>query len=109
MSGSPATTAGVFAGKRRLKKLTMAKTPSTRWSAGLAFATIASVFAACSTDEEPGGAAGGGGSTADAGPLLEADCDPIGNYCGFPFPSNVYLRDDPSGKNESGKRIQFGA
>src|SRR5215204_4621090 len=87
----------------------MAKIPSARWSVATGLIVAIAMFAACSSDEEPGGAAGGAGSTADAGPLLEADCAPIGNYCGFPFPSNVYLREDPSGKNKSGKRIQFGA
>ena len=84
----------------------MAKTSSARWSAVLGFAACAVLFGACSSDEETPPQVN---SVPDAGPLLEADCDPIGNHCGFPFPSNVYLRDDPSGKNKSGKRIQFGA
>jgi hypothetical protein len=81
----------------------MAKTPSARWPAGLGFA-FALALPACASDEVPAPA-----PPVDTGPLLEADCDPIGNYCGFPFPSNVYLRSDPTGKNKSGKRIQFGA
>jgi hypothetical protein len=86
----------------------MPTTRSARWLAGVGLVLALVPFAACASDDEPGGAGGSSGSTADAGPLLEADCDPIGNHCGFPFPSNVYLRQDPSGKNESGKRIQFG-
>lgn len=39
-------------------------------------------------------------------PLLGADCDPmVPTHCGLPFPSNVYLQDDPSG---TGKRLEFG-
>jgi hypothetical protein len=41
--------------------------------------------------------------------LLEADCDPIGVHCGFPLPSDVYLREDPTGTNPSGKSVRFGA
>ena len=52
-----------------------------------------------------GGAAGAGGK----GPLLEGDCDPIGAYCGLPFPSDVYLRSDPTGRNPSGRSVRFGA
>ncbi len=40
-------------------------------------------------------------------PLLGADCDPlVPTQCGFPFPSNVYLQDDPS--TPTGKRVVFG-
>lgn len=42
-------------------------------------------------------------------PLLAADCDPIGVYCGFPFPSDVYLLDDPDESTPSGKSVRFGA
>ncbi len=48
-------------------------------------------------------------------PLLGGDCDPIvesdpagQSYCGVPFPSDVYLLDDPTGKNVSGKSVRFG-
>ncbi len=43
-------------------------------------------------------------------PLLAgADCDPlVPQHCGFPFPSNVYLADDPTGNNPSGKSVRFG-
>ncbi|MFO0570847.1 MAG: hypothetical protein U0263_34740 [Polyangiaceae bacterium] len=43
-------------------------------------------------------------------PLLGADCDPmVPEFCALPFPSNVYLDDDPSGRNPSGKSVRFGA
>ena len=51
-----------------------------------------------------------GTSSTDAietGPWLEGDCDPIvATRCGLPFPSNVYLADDPS--TATGKRVAFG-
>jgi hypothetical protein len=41
-------------------------------------------------------------------PLLGRDCDPlVPTQCGMPFPSNVYLVDDP--KTKTGKRVAFGA
>lgn len=45
-----------------------------------------------------------------ARPLLAgADCDPlVPEHCGFPFPSDVYLEDDPTGQNPSGKSVRFG-
>jgi hypothetical protein len=74
------------------------------------------MLAACSTSDGDS-ATGGSGGTVGAGgtggaidePLLAGDCDPIGVHCGFPFPSDVYRRNDPSGKNPSGKSIRFGA
>lgn len=42
-------------------------------------------------------------------PLVEADCDPIGGFCGLPFPSNVYLKIDPTRKSATGMRLEFGA
>ncbi|MEP7120742.1 MAG: hypothetical protein ABJE95_07530 [Byssovorax sp.] len=40
-------------------------------------------------------------------PLLGADCDPLTpDQCGYPFPSNVYLADDPS--TVTGKHVAFG-
>lgn len=40
-------------------------------------------------------------------PLLGADCDPmVPTQCGYPFPSNVYLADDPT--THTGKRVAFG-
>lgn len=43
-------------------------------------------------------------------PLLAGeDCDPlVPEHCGLPFPSNVYLVDDPTGNNPSGKSVRFG-
>jgi hypothetical protein len=43
----------------------------------------------------------------DVPPLLGGDCDPmVPAQCGFPFPSNVYLVDDPY--TATGKRVAFG-
>jgi hypothetical protein len=68
---------------------------------------------ACSSNDDTAPAANpatdGGGSCPTKVALLEADCDPIGGYCGLPFPSNVYLKDDPTGKSATGKRVEFGA
>jgi hypothetical protein len=42
--------------------------------------------------------------------LLGTDCDPLDpTFCGLPFPSNVYLAKDPTGKNPSGMSVRFGA
>ncbi len=86
----------------------------------------ASAFFACGGDEDSGtqgsggsagtGGTGGAGGTAGTGgvvdpeapPLLGQDCDPMVSHCGFPFPSNVYLKDDPDGKTPSGKVVAFG-
>jgi len=52
----------------------------------------------CTNDQDP----------KDGLPLLGADCDPMSpTQCGFPFPSNVYLQDDPTTK--TGKHVVFGA
>ncbi|HVU04401.1 MAG TPA: Ig-like domain-containing protein [Polyangiaceae bacterium] len=79
----------------------------------------AAAFPACGADdrkptEKPSGGAdastdSGGGACPAGTKLLATDCDPIGGYCGLPFPSNVYLSDDPSGKHPSGKVVTFGA
>lgn len=43
-------------------------------------------------------------------PALTTDCDPlVPEHCGFPFPSNVWLREDSTGKNPSGRSVRFGA
>ncbi len=61
--------------------------------------------------------AGCGGKSKDTFPtyhgtrplLAGASCDPlVPQHCGLPFPSNVYLVDDPTGKNPSGKSVRFG-
>ncbi|APR75076.1 Hypothetical protein A7982_00422 [Minicystis rosea] len=50
-----------------------------------------------------GGTGGGTGGTG-GGPLLDKPCDPlVPSFCGFPFPSNVYLADDA--KSPSGHRV----
>lgn len=73
----------------------------------------------CGDDSTSTGAGGGGGSTTSTGgggggpaglPLLGGDCDPmVPTHCGLPFPSNVYLLDDPTGTNPTGKSVRFGA
>ena len=58
------------------------------------------------TDTDSGDTDTGGGSSL-VGPFLEGDCDPIvPERCGFPFPSNVYLKEDPS--TATGYRVNFG-
>ncbi len=59
----------------------------------------------CSSDSGTGG-----GAQNPGGDLLDGDCDPIApEHCGFPFPSNVYLKADPTGMNPSGMSVRFGA
>ena len=90
-----------------------------------------SSFVACGGSDDPastpagtggsgGGAGGSGGGSnsckvagdeaapGEGPPLLSTDCDPISAHCGYPFPSNVYLIDDASKKNPSGKSVFFG-
>jgi hypothetical protein len=69
-------------------------------------ATLGSLgLLACSSGSPP--SAGASDAGADAGPLLTTDCDPlVPTECGFPFPSNVWLLDDPS--TPTGKRVAFG-
>ena len=56
-------------------------------------------------DGGDGGAGGGGGDGGLTYPLL--DCDPlVPEYCGFPFPSNVYTIEDAS--TPTGRRVRFG-
>ena len=58
-----------------------------------------------------GGSAGAGGSggssgSSGSGALLDGDCDPlVPEYCSFPFPSNVWLKDDAG--SPTGKRVNF--
>ena len=44
----------------------------------------------------------------DAGaPRLATDCDPlVPTYCGFPFPSNVWLVDDPKTADGQARRVR---
>lgn len=54
---------------------------------------------------ETGGDSAATGSL--VGPFLEGDCDPmVPEVCGFPFPSNVYLKEDSS--TATGYRVNFG-
>ena len=67
------------------------------------------LISACSESSSPtggtGGMGGAGGSTGLAYPLL--DCDPlVPEFCGYPFPSNVYTVEDSS--TASGRRVRFG-
>ena len=70
------------------------------------------LISACSESSSPTGGSGGtggmggaGGSTGLSYPLL--DCDPlVPEFCGHPFPSNVYTVEDSSAA--SGRRVRFG-
>ena len=67
--------------------------------------------AACSSEAAPNPVNAPTSCPADTAPndvpLLGADCDPmVPAQCGFPFPSNVYLKDDPY--THTGKRVAFG-
>jgi hypothetical protein len=72
---------------------------------------VAAALAACSSSDAPGpGGAGGAGSGSKLPPgqLLAGDCDPlVSTQCGFPFPSSVWLKDDPTSPTK--KRVAFGA
>jgi hypothetical protein len=60
------------------------------------------------TSTGTGGGTGGTGGTGGGGdgPLLLSDCDPIvPSQCGFPFPSDVYSKADPT--SATGKRVAF--
>lgn len=71
----------------------------------LAFLLLTSALPACSDDEAPACPAA---ATTGGLPLLGADCDPlVPTQCGYPFPSNVYLADDPT--MPTGKHVMFGA
>ncbi|MFO0661136.1 MAG: hypothetical protein U0165_15080 [Polyangiaceae bacterium] len=76
----------------------------------LSLFTAAGLLAAsCSDDTETSPTSSGPppATTIGAG-YLDTDCDPIDpTQCGFPYPSNVYLKDDSSTK--TGKSIAFGA
>ncbi len=74
--------------------------------------SVSLAILACGCGTSASGAAvdaGGGAEAGDAGgALLATDCDPlVPAYCGFPFPSNVWLVDDP--KTVTGKHVAFGA
>ena len=70
------------------------------------------LVSACSESNGSSGAGGSGGQGGAGGapsityPLL--DCDPlVPEFCGFPFPSNVYTFEDSS--TASGRRVSFGS
>jgi len=66
------------------------------------FASIVAIAPACSSSSSSSTP-----PAADAG-AISPDCDAlVPQHCGFPFPSNLWLVDDP--KMPSGKRVQFGA
>ena len=98
-----------------------------------ALTLLSLLLGACQSDKTPGqstpvgggvfddtGASGGDSGDTDTdtdtdsgevsslvGPFLEGDCDPIvPERCGFPFPSNVYLKEDPT--TATGYRVNFG-
>ena len=71
------------------------------------------LVSACTTSSNTTGTAGTGGAGGEGGgsgaglayPLL--DCDPlVPEFCGYPFPSNVYSAEDPS--TPTGRRVSFG-
>ena len=81
--------------------------------------SLALLVSACGSSESESGTGGTAGSGGDAGtggdagsggiavsyPLL--DCDPlVPEFCGYPFPSNVYAEDDDS--TPTGRRVAFG-
>lgn len=79
-------------------------------AAGLLIATLVLGLAGCG-DGEAGADVAPAPLRPEGGvPLLGADCDPmVPTFCGLPFPSNVYLDDDPGGRNPSGKSVRFGS
>lgn len=65
---------------------------------------MATVAFGCS-ESGGGGAGGSGGSGEITYPLV--DCDSlVPEFCGYPFPSNVYSATDPD--TETGRRVSFG-
>ncbi len=71
------------------------------------------LVSACTTSSNTTGTAGTGGAGGEGGgsgaglayPLL--DCDPlVPEFCGYPFPSNVYTVEDPG--TVTGRRVRFG-
>lgn len=74
-------------------------------------ALVALLLAACHRDKGDGAGTDSAGDSgvegALVGPFLEGDCDPlVPERCGFPFPSNVYLKEDST--TASGYRVNFG-
>lgn len=74
-----------------------------RASCSVTAGVAATLICGCSSGSSPSPAS----ASRDGGPLLTADCDPlVPTECGFPFPSNVWLVDDPS--TPTHKRVAFG-
>jgi hypothetical protein len=82
-----------------------------RSAAGLSALILAALAApSCSSESgtPPPPATCPADTATDGVPLLGSDCDPLTpDQCGYPFPSNVYLADDPS--TRTGKRVALGA
>jgi len=69
------------------------------------------LISACSSSSNgAGGSAGAGGDGGAGGAALSyphLDCDPlVPEFCGFPFPSNVYTIEDDT--SVTGRRVRFG-
>lgn len=90
----------------------------TSFAAALALSFAVAASATSCGGESGNGTVGGAGGTggagatggtggSGAGPLLATDCDPlVPSHCGLPFPSNVYLAEDPT--SQTGHRVAFG-
>ena len=99
-SGAPATSAGA-GGAGGAAGGAGGKASGTGGAAGGAAGASAGGGATCLVD-------GDKGAGTNSPKLLGTDCDPISDHCGYPFPSNVYLTDDTTMKNPSGKMVRFG-
>jgi hypothetical protein len=67
---------------------------------------LASACSESSGTSGAGGSGGTGGAPSITYPLL--DCDPlVPEFCGYPFPSNVYTVEDSS--TATGRRVSFGS
>ncbi len=66
------------------------------------------ILGACSSKDDPAATTPTTSRPPIQPPVWNEDCDPlVPEHCGFPFPSNAALVDDPATK--TGKRIQFKA
>lgn len=82
-------------------------TATTTTSASTAVSTVGSQSSAGGGEAGGGGVGGEGGSGIGGFDDIPPDCDPlVPTQCGFPFPSSLWLVDDPS--TPTGKRVQFG-
>lgn len=70
---------------------------------------VATLSLGCGDEEDRTEGNGGAGGSMTLQGEAHPDCDVLSpEFCGFPFPSNYYLANDPTGKNPSGKRVEFG-